>query len=253
VPYRLPPEPHAVIARQDLLDRLDHLLSGSGGDAVIVRLGIVSLWGLPGTGKSTLARHYAELNRDKLSFVFWIRSESWETVAASYLEFANTIVDHYAKATPRAQVENDLGFAGVEDMLKVKSIMQLDSARVRSVVRSVKDWLLRPGNTRWLLVFDNVEPSYVLFDFIPLTVSGKIILTSRDSNCCAWGTKLQVDALEDEESISLLDAIVGGNTTRDPVQGEYHNSYYTPRVKSNLNQLKLPLESFSSWLATPRT
>ncbi|TWU74305.1 hypothetical protein ED733_005619 [Metarhizium rileyi] len=220
IPYRLPCEPHVVIARQELLERLEHLLS-SDVDQMIFKLGIVSLVGMAGTGKSTLARNYAEINRDKLSFVFWIRAESWETVAASYLEFASTIVEHYAKGIPRSQVENDLGFAGAEDMLKVKSIMQLDVSRVRSVVRSVKDWLLRPDNTGWLLIFDNVEPSYDIFDFIPLTLSGKIILTSRDSDCCSWGTKLQVDVMGEGEAVSLLDSMVGTQTVQDPAQASW--------------------------------
>lgn len=220
IPYRIPTEAHPLIDRHDLIDRLDHILSPHV-DPVVVKLGIVSLWGLPGTGKSTLARQYAEINRENLSFVFWIRAESWETVAASYLEFANTIVEYYAKDTPRSQVENDLGFTGVEDMLRVKSIMQLDTSRVRSVVRAVKDWLLRPENTRWLLIFDSLEPSYDIFDFLPLTLSGKIILTSRDGNCCSWGTKLQVDAMEEDEAIRLLDAIVGDDAAQDAVQGKH--------------------------------
>ncbi|EFY85129.1 hypothetical protein J3459_016513 [Metarhizium acridum] len=217
IPYRLPGEPNTVVPRQDLLDRLEHMLS-SDVNPMILKLGIVNLWGLEGTGKSMLARYYADIHRDKLSFVFWLRAESWETIAASYLEFANTIVEHYAKGIPRSQVENDLGFAGVEDMLKVKSIMQLDASRVRSVVRSVKDWLLRPENSGWLLVFDNVEPSYDIFDFIPVTLSGKIILTSRDSNCCSWSTELQVDGMEEEEAVRLLDAIVGSNAAQDPAE-----------------------------------
>ncbi|EFZ00704.1 kinesin light chain-like protein [Metarhizium robertsii] len=217
IPYRLPGEPNTVIPRQDLLDRLDHMLS-SDVNPMTLKLGIVNLWGLAGTGKSALARHYAEINCDKLSFVFWFRSESWETIAASYLEFANTIVEHYAKEIPRSQVEDDLGFAGVEDMLKVKSIMQLDKSRVKSVVHSVKDWLLRPENTGWLLVFDNVGPSHDLFDFIPVTLSGKIILTSRYKNCCDWSNELQVGVMEEEEAVRLLDAIVGNNAAQDPAE-----------------------------------
>ncbi|KAK2603805.1 hypothetical protein QQS21_004007 [Conoideocrella luteorostrata] len=219
VPYRLPNESNPIITRQSLLDQLDSLLT-SDVDPLLVELGIVNIWGLAGTGKSTLARHYVELNRDDFSFVFWIRAESWETVIASYLEFANNIVEHYAKEAPRSQVENDLGFMGVEDMLKAKNVMQLDTSRIRSVVNSVRDWLLRPENVRWLQVFDNVEPSYDIFDFIPLTLSGKVILTSQDSNCCPWGSKVQVDAMEEEEAINLLEAIVGDYAVQDSTQAD---------------------------------
>lgn len=151
--------------------------------------------------------------------MFWIRAESWETVVASYLEFASALITHYSKDATRSQVENDLGLTGVEDMLKVKNVMQLDTLRARSVVRAVKDWLLRPDNGSWLLVFDNVEPSYDIFDFIPLTLSGKIILTSRDSDCCSWGSKLHVDAMKEKEAIELLDAVLGGTVLSHAVQG----------------------------------
>ncbi|KND91932.1 Nephrocystin-3 [Tolypocladium ophioglossoides CBS 100239] len=218
IPYKLPPEPGHLVTRQDLLDSLDAILNPEA-DPLTLHLGIANLWGLEGTGKSTLARHYAEINKSKLSFVFWIRAESWETVVASYLEFATALVTHYSKDATRSQVENDLGLTGVEDMLKVKSVMQLDTLRVKSIVRAVRDWLLRPDNGSWLLVFDNVEPSYDIFDFIPLTLSGKIILTSRDSNCCSWGTRLHVDAMKEKEAIELLDAVLGGTVLNRPVQG----------------------------------
>lgn len=219
IPYKLPAESNQTVARQGLVESLDNILNPNE-DPLFVQLSIACLWGLAGSGKSTLACHFAKMNRDALSFVFWIRGESWETVVASYLEFANTIVEHYAKDTSWDQIENDLGFSGVGEMLKAKSIMQLDASRLRSVVYAVKDWLLRPENSQWLLVFDNVEPSYDIYDFIPLTLSGRIILTSRDGNCCSWAAKLHVDAMTEEESLNLLHAIVGDNEQKDAIEGK---------------------------------
>lgn len=129
-------------------------------------------------------------------------------------------MEHYSKNTARSRVENDLGLTGINDMLKVKSITQLDVLRVKSVVKAVRDWLLRPENDRWLLVYDNVEPSYDIFDFIPLTLSGKIIFTSRDSNCCSWGTKLHVDKMTDEQGIEVIEASVGGLVSDDSNEGK---------------------------------
>ncbi|OAQ78445.1 tetratricopeptide repeat protein [Purpureocillium lilacinum] len=218
VPYTLP-DTGAVVPREELLNRLDGILNPDTNSPTL-NLSIVTLWGLPGTGKSTLARHYAELNKDKLSFVFWIRSESWETVMASYLEIANTLVEHYSNSAEREQVESDLGLIGVQDMLKAKTLIELDTPRTHSVVRAIRNWLLRPGNRSWLLVFDNVESSFDIFEFIPLTLAGKIIFTSRDSNCCSWGTKLQVDAMTEQESIDLLASVMGKAAVEDPAQRE---------------------------------
>ncbi|KAG6271513.1 hypothetical protein E4U49_003885 [Claviceps purpurea] len=219
IPYRIPNESSPLVPRTELLSRLEHILSGDT-DPSGTKLAIANIWGPPGIGKSTLARHYVEENRDHLSFAFWIRAESRETVIASYLALADTIVRHYAKDTPRCQVENDLGFAGLEDMLKVKSILKLDTPRIRSIVRVVKDWLLCPDNVEWLLVFDNVGSSYNVVDFIPLRVSGRLIFTSRDEYCCPWGEALRVDAMKEEEAISLLGVVLGEEAAHNTTQAE---------------------------------
>ncbi|KAL6900330.1 hypothetical protein GGI43DRAFT_383810 [Trichoderma evansii] len=214
VPYKLPGEPCAMIHRTSLLELLEASFSPPN-DPQALHISIAGLWGDVGAGKTTLARDYAEINRDNLSFVFWIWAESWETAVTSYLEFANTLVQYYSKDMPRIQVENDLGLTGVEDMVKVKSIQQLDSSRVKSVVRAVKDWLMRPDNGKWLLILDNVEPSFDISDFIPLTLTGKIILTSRESSSCIWGTKLHVGPMLDEEAVDLLRSAVGDDSLQN--------------------------------------
>lgn len=145
----------------------------------------------------------------------------------SYLEFANNLVQYYSKDVSRIQVENDLGLTGVEDMLKVKSIQELDASRVKSVVRAVKDWLMRPDNDKWLLIFDNVEPSFDIFNFIPLTLTGKIILTARESSSCIWGTKLRVGPMLDGEAVELLRSVVGDNSLQNDGEGmkTFFNTY----------------------------
>ncbi|KAG6079786.1 hypothetical protein E4U33_008114 [Claviceps sp. LM78 group G4] len=218
IPYRVPNETIPLIPRKELLSRLEHILSGDT-DPSGTKLAIANIWGPTGIGKSTLARHYVENNRSHLSFAFWIRAESRESVIASYLALADTIVRHYARDTPRWQVEKDLGFAGLEDMLKVKSILKLDTPRIRSIVRVVKDWLLCPDNVEWLLVFDNVGSSYNIVDFIPLRVSGRLIFTSRDEYCCPWGEGLRVGAMKEEEAISLLGVVLCEEAAQTTAQG----------------------------------
>jgi hypothetical protein len=220
ITYELPREPRTIVPRNQMIAKLTKLLHPTQNSEVL-HFGIATLYGLPGTGKTTLARHYAELHKDDLSFVFWVGAESRDTVTASYLELANTIAMHYSKYKDREVVENDLGLEGVQDMLKVKSIQELDPLRVKSVVKAVKDWLLRRENDKWLLVFDNVEPSYDIFEFIPLTMAGQVILTARDDSCCSWGTKLSVDAMTETEALQILEVVVGAEAMSNPAQCKY--------------------------------
>ncbi|KAH6603279.1 tetratricopeptide-like helical [Trichoderma cornu-damae] len=219
IPYKLPGEPSVVIHRNSLLELLAASLEPPS-DQRALHVSIAGVWGDAGAGKTTLARDYAELNKDELSFVFWIWAESWETVVTSYLGFANNLVEYYSGNTPRARVENDLGLAGVEEMLKVKSIQQLDALRVKSVVRAVRDWLMRPENDKWLLIFDNVKPSFDVSEFIPLTLAGKVILTSRDSSSCVWGTRLRIGPMVDDEAVELLRSAVGDDALDSDSEGK---------------------------------
>lgn len=218
IPYKLPGEACTIIHRTSQLELLEASFKPPH-DPQALHISIAGLWGDAGAGKTTLARDYAEINRDTLSFVFWIWAESWETAVTSYLEFANNLVQYYSKDVPRIQVENDLGLTGVEDMLKVKSIQELDASRVKSVVRAVKDWLMRPDNDKWLLIFDNVEPSFDISNLIPLTLTGKIILTSRESSSCIWGIKLRVGLMLDEEVVELLRSVVGDDSLQNDREG----------------------------------
>ncbi|KAK0759238.1 hypothetical protein N5P37_008123 [Trichoderma harzianum] len=219
IPYRLPGDPGVIIHRNSLLELVEASFKPSP-DRQALNISIAGLWGDAGVGKTTLARDYAEVNKNELSFVFWIWAESRETVVASYLEFANNVVQYYSKNTDRTRVENELGLTGVEEMLKVKSIQQLDPLRVKAVVGAVKDWLMRPENDRWLLIFDNVESSFDISDFIPLTLTGKIIQTSRDSSNCIWGKKLRIGPMIDEEAVQLLRSAAGVETLGADSEGE---------------------------------
>ncbi|KAJ3474208.1 hypothetical protein NLG97_g9944 [Lecanicillium saksenae] len=203
VPYQVPNDPQHIVARDEIMQQIDTIFN-TGPTKGSVSFRFAHLWGKSGAGKTTLAKHYIQLHRTELSFVFWVWAESWETAAGSYLDFANNLVTYYANKMSREKVEEQLGLTGIADMVRAKSILDLDKNRVMSVVRAVKDWLMQPDNSKWLVVFDGVEPVYNVQEFIPLTLSGRVILTSEGENACTWGSKVLVHSMSEEQALELL-------------------------------------------------
>ncbi len=203
IPYQVPNDPEHIVARDDIMQQINSIFN-AGPTKGSVAFRFVHLWGQSGTGKTTLAKHYIQLHQTDFSFVFWVWAESWETVAGSYLDFANHLVSYYSDKMPRDKVEERLGVTGVAEMVCTKSILYLDKNRVMSVVRAVKDWLMQPENGNWLVVFDGVEPMYNVQEFIPLTLSGRVILTSKGEKACTWGSKVWVHSMSEEQALELL-------------------------------------------------
>ncbi len=218
VPYQVPNDPEQIIARDDLMQQINSIFNPCPQKGS-VSFRFVHLWGRSGSGKTTLAKHYIQLHQSDISFVFWVWAESWETAAGSYLDFANNLVAHYSSKMPLDEVEERLGLTGVADMVCAKSILHLDKNRVMSVVRAVKDWLMQPENDKWLVVFDGVEPIYNVQEFIPLTLSGRVILTSKSERACTWGSKVLVHSMSEEEALELLSLDTGHLTSENGTQG----------------------------------
>lgn len=179
----------------------------------------VHLWGRSGTGKTTLAKQYIQLHQGDLSFVFWVWAESWETVAGSYLDFASNLVSYYSDKMPCDKVEEQLGITGIAEMVCAKSVLHLDKNRVMSIVRAVKDWLMQPENDKWLVVFDGVEPMYNVQEFIPLTLSGRVILTSEGETACTWGSKVLVHSMSEQQALELLNVGTENLTLQKGTEG----------------------------------
>lgn len=239
--------------RSDALRQLHAILQSEQKDP---SFRIAHIWGKQGNGKTTLARHYAKLHKTELSFVFWVRAESWSTVVASYIEFANTVVQCYAKTHDVSEVEGDLGLNGITHMMKASSVMQLDASRVKSVVRAINDWLMRPENDKWLLVVDHIEPSYDCHNLIPLTLSGRIILTSRERDTCRWGTKINIDQLTESEATQLLYSGADATDTKQEKgtsQCSFCHSIATNGILATASRLVKRLDFHASSIASAAT
>ncbi|OKL62070.1 hypothetical protein UA08_02958 [Talaromyces atroroseus] len=126
-----------------------------------------ALCGPGGMGKSQVAAEFVYRSRDKFDAIIWISADDPTKVSRSF------------------------GLAAVAlGLVEAESLESRDHILTRDAVLG---WLANPvisykqlGHTQskneatWLLVFDNVEDTDMLDDYLPVYASGSILITSRD-------------------------------------------------------------------------
>jgi hypothetical protein len=156
------PSIHYFEGRETYLQRLaDGLLPESHPDQR--KLEIVS--GLGGIGKTQLAIQFVKLHEDKFSSTFFIDAHSQESVSRTFLGIHLLLWGDCNKQA-----------SGIVDESKM-----LDTRMISEVL----DWFCLDGNTRWLLIFDNVDrqpsdPDGIdITAFFPPCNRGSILITTR--------------------------------------------------------------------------
>jgi tetratricopeptide (TPR) repeat protein len=129
-----------------------------------------------GIGKTQIAIEYANHHHpQKYKFVFWAKADSYDTFTWELLKIAS--------------------------QLKLPEKNALDHSLV---ARAVERWL--KDHSEWLLILDNVEEPEVVKDFIALSNSGHILLTTRTQALrnIAEIQCIELQKLEPEEGALLL-------------------------------------------------
>ena len=172
VPYWHLPYPRNLFftGREEILDTLYTYLRP---DQAIALIQSHAMYGLGGVGKTQFAVEYAYRYALEYRAVFWISSESIETITASFLHIA--------------------------DLLKLPECKEADQQRI---VLAVQRWLV--AHKEWLLIWDNLEDLELLRRYMPLARQGSILITTR---CQALGTlaqSLELSMMTVEEGILFL-------------------------------------------------
>lgn len=102
---------------------------------------IFVLYGLGGIGKTQLAADFARRYQATFSSVFWLDGRSEDQLRQSLAGCANRI--------PKGQIPD-----------KSRNAVLNSKDDLNIVVADVLDWLARPDNADWLLIFDNVDQAY---------------------------------------------------------------------------------------------
>ncbi|RYP44597.1 hypothetical protein DL768_008946 [Monosporascus sp. mg162] len=159
---------------------------------------IFVLYGLGGIGKTQLAIHFARRYKDTFSSVFWLDGRSEDRLRQSIARCASRIPDDQIAERSRCQV--------------------LDSDNLDTVVTDVLAWLASPGNTDWLLVFDNVDQdheqggmtgAYDVRRYLPGD-QGSILITSRLSHLAQLGDSKQLRKVDKDVAKAIFQTWYGG-------------------------------------------
>ena len=125
---------------------------------------------------------FAKTTKSSFSAIFWLNAKSETLLRRSILNIASQL----------SFVPTSLGgSAGVDNE---------DAA-----IAHFREWLSRPENTRWMLIYDNYdEPeAYNVKMFFPYRAQGSVLITTR-SSCLAFGTSLLLKKLEKGRGLEIL-------------------------------------------------
>ncbi|RYO97400.1 hypothetical protein DL765_011244 [Monosporascus sp. GIB2] len=159
---------------------------------------IFVLYGLGGIGKTQLAIHFARRYKDTFSSVFWLDGRSEDRLKQSIARCASRIPDGQRAERSRRRV--------------------LSSDDLDSVVADVLAWLASPGNTDWLLVFDNVDQdheqggttgAYEVRRYLPGD-HGSVLITSRLSRLAQLGDSKQLRKVDKDVAKAIFQTWYGG-------------------------------------------
>jgi hypothetical protein len=129
--------------------------------------------GLGGIGKTQIAVEYAYRYHQNYQVVLWARAESTEALISSYIALAALL------RLPKSEAkEQDIS------------------------VQAVKTWL--QTHSSWLLILDNADELALLPDFLPPSLGGHLLLTTRATAVGRLAHRLEVETLLPEQGALFL-------------------------------------------------
>ncbi|KAJ5899929.1 hypothetical protein N7495_004673 [Penicillium taxi] len=151
---------------------------------------VVILHGLGGIGKTQLAVQFAREHQHDFTAIFWLSGKDRGTLLQSISSVLPRLPGHL-------QTNKAIGDEELEQQ-----------------ARQVLKWLESDGNSRWLIIFDNIDQyspidsgirnAYDIGKFFPTADHGSILITSRLQALTELGQSIPIHKLDSMESIQLL-------------------------------------------------
>ena len=161
---------------------------------------IAVLHGLGGTGKTQLSLAYARKHQDDHTAIVWLNGQTQDSLKQS--------IAGVARSLPANQLPDS-----------ARKNLQQGSEELEQVIDEVLEWFGKPGNTQWLLIYDNVDrdasdqvhdpEAYDIRKYFPNSDHGSIIITTRRLQLRHLGDELKVNTMTTEEGMKLLRNTLG--------------------------------------------
>jgi tetratricopeptide (TPR) repeat protein len=170
------PKNRFFVGREESLSQLESALKEPGHVRAII--------GPSGVGTTQIALQYAYLQSKNYNLIFWIRSNQRVTLEEDYKILANKL---------------GLIAEGFEN--------------VKAINDAVRSWL--ESNSNWLLIFDDVQDTNYINNYIPKKIKGDIIITSCNSDIPNIANPQYVDLFNSNEALDFLINRIGNIELRE--------------------------------------
>ncbi len=174
--------------------------------------------GLGGIGKTQTALEYAFRHQNEYRHIFWAIAETGDTLNAAYSRFAE-LLDLPGK----------------------------NQAEQRLIIEAVKGWLATHDG--WLLILDNADDLALVPDYLPSSIPGHLLLTTRAHAMGRLAQRVEIKRLDQEEGSRFLlrrCALLGKD---DPLeQADPNDLALTKEIVHELAGLPLALDQAGAYI-----
>jgi hypothetical protein len=141
-------------------------------------------------GKTQLSIQFARKSVNTYSSIFWLNAKDENTLKAGLAALAAQVVENYI------------------------SLSVNDAQEQVRMVQQARQWLSRPDNDRWLVVYDNYDDprlpgmdnstGYDIRHFFPHRAHGSILITTRSPRL-TYAKQLRLNKIDNiDQSLSIL-------------------------------------------------
>ena len=212
IPY---PRNPFFLGRDDELALVRHHLQ-TGQATALSQAQAIS--GLGGIGKTQLALEYAYRYYQDYQAVLWARAESTETMITSYVALATLL-----RLPEREEKEQEV------------------------TVQAVKIWL--QTHRGWLLILDNADELSLLSAFLPPSLGGHLLLTTRAAATGRLAYRLEIGTLLPEHGALFLlrrAALIAPDA--ELLQASSQERELAVQISQELGELPLALDQAGAYL-----